>query len=67
MKNLSKFAFVALTALAVSFSSCKSETKTEGEGTTTESTDAMSTDSAATDAMTTDSAATMSTDSAAAQ
>ncbi len=74
MKNLSKFAFVALTALTFAFTSCSnSGTKQEGEsttteGTATEGTDAMTTDSASTGAMGADSAATTTTpDSASAQ
>ncbi|QMU26629.1 hypothetical protein [Adhaeribacter radiodurans] len=71
MKNLSKFAFVALTALTFAFTSCgNSGTKQEGEstteGTATEGTDAMTTDT--TGAMGADSAATTTTpDSASAQ
>ncbi|PSR53271.1 hypothetical protein AHMF7605_06870 [Adhaeribacter arboris] len=70
MKNLSKFAFVALTALTFAFTSCgNSGTKQEGASTeTTEGSDATTTDSASTDAMGVDSAATTTTpDTAAAQ
>ena len=52
MKNLTKFAFVALTALAVTFTSCQStETKTEGTTDSMSEGTEMSTDSTAMDPM----------------
>ncbi len=76
MKNLSKFAFVALTALTFAFTSCgNSGTKQEGEatsteGTATEGSDAMTTDTAAaatTDTTSAAGAGAAATDTASAQ